>query len=110
MSNTKPSDDGGTTDEPGKSKDKSRKATSTKTITQPKRRNSTVNFNTQVLVGVAPTYDRKIAVRLDHHREHTLKIIVQADWTRITGGEKQRIHLELNSYKATVFVFVLFNS
>ena len=75
MSNTKPSDDGGTNDEPSKSKEKSRKATSakTKTSTQPKRRNSTVNFNTQVLVGVAPTYDRKIAVRLNYFYGHFQK-------------------------------------
>ena len=64
MSSTKPSDDGGTTEEPSKSKEKSRKVASTKTTAQPKRRNSTVNFNTQVLVGVAPHYDRKIAVRI----------------------------------------------
>ena len=102
MSSTKPSDDGGTTEEPSKSKEKSRKVASTKTTAQPKRRNSTVNFNTQVLVGVAPHYDRKIAVRTKTAMNKRQKNI-QADWTKISGGEKQRIHLELNSYKAMVF-------
>ena len=59
MSNAKQTGNEESSEEKSDNKKEPRKVV----VAPPKRRNS-VNFNHQVLVGVAPNYDRKITVRL----------------------------------------------